>query len=106
MRVPLRYHRKKDGSVIPVEITGRYFKLHGKSMHIAAIRDISERLKTEQKIAKQMEELQRWYSVTIDREKRVIELKQEVNTLMAKLKELPERYKGVKSIDLTAGPEQ
>jgi PAS domain S-box-containing protein len=41
--IPLRYHKKKDGTVFPVEITGRFFKWRDKPVHIAAIRDITER---------------------------------------------------------------
>ncbi|MEJ2054489.1 MAG: PAS domain S-box protein, partial [Calditrichaceae bacterium] len=47
VHIPLRYHRKKDGTVFPVEITGRFFIKKGRSVHIAAISDITERLKTE-----------------------------------------------------------
>jgi PAS domain S-box-containing protein len=47
-RVPVRFHRKKDGSVFPVEITGRHFTWRGRPVHIAAIRDITERLRAEQ----------------------------------------------------------
>lgn len=43
VRIPLRRHRKKDGSVFPVEITGRFFTSAGRGVHIAAIRDITER---------------------------------------------------------------
>ena len=46
--IPLRFHQKKDGSVFPVEITGRFFKWRGRPVHIAAIRDISERKKAEE----------------------------------------------------------
>ncbi|CAJ35461.1 PAS domain S-box protein [Methanocella arvoryzae] len=45
--VPLRYHRKRDGTVFPVEITGRFFSWKGRKVHVAAIRDISERCQTE-----------------------------------------------------------
>lgn len=47
--IPLRYHRKKDGTVFPVEITGRFFARNGRPVHIAAIRDISLRMRTEEK---------------------------------------------------------
>ena len=47
-RVPVRFHRKKDGSVFPVEITGRHFTWQGREVHIAAIRDITERLQAEE----------------------------------------------------------
>jgi PAS domain S-box-containing protein len=41
--IPLRVHRKKDGTEFPVEITGRFFLQDGRPVHIAAIRDITER---------------------------------------------------------------
>lgn len=40
--VPLRWHRKKDGSVFPVEIAGGYFASGGHKIHVAAIRDMTE----------------------------------------------------------------
>jgi two-component system NtrC family sensor kinase len=46
--VPLRYHHKKDGTVFPVEITGRFFVWRGRSVHIAAIRDITARKRIEE----------------------------------------------------------
>lgn len=46
--VPIRWHRKKDGTVFPVETTGAYFLLGGKSVHLAAIRDKTERVKLEE----------------------------------------------------------
>ncbi|WP_424357519.1 PAS domain S-box protein [Methanocella sp. MCL-LM] len=45
--VPLRYHKKRDGTVFPVEITGRFFSWKGRNVHVAAIRDITERCQTE-----------------------------------------------------------
>jgi two-component system cell cycle sensor histidine kinase/response regulator CckA len=57
--IPLRWHRKKDGKIFPVEISGRYFELKGRSVFISAIRDISERrlmqealIESEQKFSK------------------------------------------------------
>jgi len=50
IKIPLRYHRKKDGTVFPVEITGRFFLTKGRSVHIAAIRDITERLQSEEQM--------------------------------------------------------
>ncbi len=41
--IPLRWHKKKDGTVFPVEISGRYFDLKGRSVFVSAIRDITER---------------------------------------------------------------
>lgn len=45
--VPIRWHRKKDGSVFPVEITGTHFLLGGKSVHLAAVRDNTGRMRIE-----------------------------------------------------------
>jgi PAS domain S-box-containing protein len=45
--IPIRYHRKKDGRIFPVEITANFLKLKNKKIHISNIRDISERIKTE-----------------------------------------------------------
>ncbi|MBL8258447.1 MAG: PAS domain S-box protein [Candidatus Competibacteraceae bacterium] len=41
--VPMRWLRKRDGTVFPAEITGRFFSWRGRAVHIAAIRDIAER---------------------------------------------------------------
>jgi PAS domain S-box-containing protein len=46
--VPLRYHRKKDGTVFPVEISARHFVWQGREVHVAAIRDITPRIEAEQ----------------------------------------------------------
>ena len=51
--------------------------------------DITERKLSEGKIKEQLHELQRWYNVTLGRENRVIELKREVNLLLARLHEPP-----------------
>ncbi|MBN1815314.1 MAG: PAS domain S-box protein [Anaerolineae bacterium] len=48
--VPLRFHRKRGGTVFPVEITGRFFDKQGQSVHIAAIRDITDRKRAEEQI--------------------------------------------------------
>ena len=45
--IPVRYHRKKDGTVFPVEITANHLVWRDVQCHIASIRDITERLQTE-----------------------------------------------------------
>ncbi len=47
MTVPLWYVRAKDGTVFPVEITGRPFLWRERSVFIGSFRDISERKKAE-----------------------------------------------------------
>ena len=46
--VPVRYHKKKDGTVFPVEITGSHFLWQDRKVHIAAIREIAWRLQAEE----------------------------------------------------------
>jgi PAS domain S-box-containing protein len=58
---------------------------------IIALRNRVERKKDEEKIRHQLNELQRWYDVTLNREERVYELKREVNQLLAQLNR-PVRY--------------
>ncbi len=48
--VPVRYHRRKDGTVFPVEIIGKAFEWKGRMVHAAAIRDISERVRVDQQL--------------------------------------------------------
>ncbi len=47
-RVPLGYHRKKDGSVFPVEVSSRVFALRGSRAVCAMVRDIGDRLAAEE----------------------------------------------------------
>lgn len=58
INIPLRWHRKKDGTVFPVEITGRFFQWKGQAVHIAAIRDITFRREAEEKILAQQKQLE------------------------------------------------
>ena len=55
--IPLRFHRKKDGNVFPVEIAGSYFEYQGRKLHVAAIRDISDRVKVEIELRESEERL-------------------------------------------------
>lgn len=45
--IPVRWHRKSDGTVFPVEISARHLIWRGRPAHIAAIRDITARLQAE-----------------------------------------------------------
>ena len=47
-RVPLRYHRRKDGTVFPVEIANNTLELAGRPTILAAIRDVTERQRAEE----------------------------------------------------------
>jgi PAS domain S-box-containing protein len=55
VKIPLRLHRKMNGTVFPVEITGRFFMRKGRPVHIAAIRDITARKQAEEALRERME---------------------------------------------------
>jgi PAS domain S-box-containing protein len=46
--IPLRFHKKKDGTIFPVEISGRFFEWRGRPVHIASIHDITDRKNAEE----------------------------------------------------------
>ncbi|MFO7534684.1 MAG: response regulator [Kiritimatiellia bacterium] len=56
---------------------------------IVVNQDITERKRAEEQMETQLEELRRWQAVTLGREGRIDELKNEVNALAAKLGEKP-----------------
>ncbi|MFC1718486.1 PAS domain S-box protein [Candidatus Poribacteria bacterium] len=47
-RIPVRYHRKKDGTVFPVEISAGSFILGGRRALCGIVRDITERKQAEE----------------------------------------------------------
>ena len=73
-----------------MEISVRYVKLDREYL-IAAVRDITRRKQTEEETRSQLEELKRWHEVMLNREERILELKNEVNTLLRQQKLHP-RY--------------
>jgi len=70
---------------------------------VGMVQDITECKRAEEKIKSQLEELQRWHDVMLDREDRVQEIKREVNELLAKAGQ-PPRYPSVLERDEPAGP--
>jgi PAS domain S-box-containing protein len=50
MKIPLRYHKKKDGTIFPVEVSAGLFEMKERKIVIGVVRDISERIKTGKKI--------------------------------------------------------
>ena len=46
--IPVRFHQKKDGTVFSVGITASHFCWNGRPVHIASIRDTTERTKAEE----------------------------------------------------------
>jgi two-component system, LuxR family, sensor kinase FixL len=56
-RIPLRYHRKKDGTIFPVEISASTFTLKGRPMACGIIRDITARKQAEAALGRREQEL-------------------------------------------------
>ncbi|MBV5330667.1 MAG: PAS domain S-box protein [Chlorobium sp.] len=68
--VPLRDHKKKDGTIFPVEIVGNTYMRAGRLVILAMIRDISHRRQAEEVLVKVYGELERKVlERTIDLEK-------------------------------------
>ena len=64
--IPIRYHRRKDGTTIVVEITASHFTWQNVDVHVAAIRDISFRLEAEKenaRLEKQLYQAQKMESI-------------------------------------------
>ncbi|MEI6786138.1 MAG: PAS domain S-box protein, partial [Verrucomicrobiota bacterium] len=55
--VALRWHRKKDGTLFPVEISSAFFESLGRKLQVVAIRDITERQQVEAALSQKTSEL-------------------------------------------------
>jgi hypothetical protein len=58
---------------------------------LSIARDIAERKRAEAQLGEQLDELRRWHQVTLGRETRILDLKREVNELLAQAGR-PPRY--------------
>lgn len=63
-------------------------------------RDITERARAEEENRRQLEELRRWHQATLGRESRILELKGEVNALLAQSGQCPRYPSAAPGIDL------
>ena len=70
-------------------MTGRRMVVDGRPALIGIGIDITERKQAEEQVARQLEELRRWQTVTLGREGRVAGLKREVNALAVRLGQPP-----------------
>jgi PAS domain S-box-containing protein len=80
-------HKRKDGTIFPVEIRLSSMAPVQPELMVAMARDITDRKHSEGKILHQLEELKRWQEVTLGREDRNRQLKREVNELLIRLGE-------------------
>ena len=58
---------------------------------LSSARDITDRKQVEHRLNEQLEELRRWHQATLGREMRILDLKREVNELLAQAGQ-PPRY--------------
>jgi PAS domain S-box-containing protein len=90
--------KRKDGSVFYADIKGSPVSFGGKPYLMGIFRDISERKQAESRLTEQLDELRRWHEATLGREMRVLELKHEVNELLAQARQ-PPRYPSAEADD-------
>jgi len=84
-------HRLKNGNIRDVEVFSSKILVGKEPLLYSIIHDVSLRKEAEAKVKEQMDELIRWYNITLGRETRIMELKQEVNDLLVQAGQ-PKRY--------------
>ncbi|MEX0322957.1 MAG: PAS domain-containing protein [Puniceicoccaceae bacterium] len=84
--------KRKDGEIFDAQISIQFDRWSGDQVFFF-VQDISIRKSSELELNRRMEELQRWHEVTLGREERIQELKDEVNELLNKMGE-DEKYGG------------
>jgi len=88
----------KNGTEFPIELSLSATQIGGKWQATGIVRDISERKKADSHVAAQLDELRRWHDATLGREGRVLELKHEINQLLAQAGQ-PPRYPSAESLN-------
>jgi len=66
LNIPLRWHRRKDGTIFPVEITANRLELDGRQIVLATIRDITERKRAEQALRDSEEQYRAIFNASAD----------------------------------------
>jgi len=98
-------YQKIDGSDFPADVLLNAMELDGKLILQAVVRDVTERRRIENKIKSTMAETERMNKLMGGREKRVIEMKREVNALLAELGRQPQ-YKSVLKDETVVSPDK
>jgi PAS domain S-box-containing protein len=74
---------RKDGQGFPAEYSSTPIIKNGKVMGaVVTFRDVTERTRVEKELKEHMEDLERFSRLTIDREEKMIQLKEEINGLL------------------------
>lgn len=80
---------KRNGEQFPIDLTLSTVKINEEWNAIGIITDISNRKVRDQELQQHIDDLERLSQLTNGREARMIELKQEINTLLAELGRSP-----------------
>jgi PAS domain S-box-containing protein len=77
---------RKDGENLVLEIRSRVIEYNGRRAIAGICKDITERKKAETALKEKVEELEKWYKVTVNREIEMTRLKKKIQELESKLK--------------------
>jgi len=77
--------KKKNGEIITGLFSAHLISIRNKTYILSSINDITERRQAEEEIKNRVEELEHFHHLAVGREIRMIELKQKINELSAKL---------------------
>jgi PAS domain S-box-containing protein len=81
----------KEGRLVSVEFVSNVYLVDNTRVIQCNVRDVTERKRAAAKLAEQLDELRRWHQATLGRETRILDLKREVNELLAQAGQ-PPRY--------------
>ncbi|HOW38972.1 MAG TPA: PocR ligand-binding domain-containing protein [Bacteroidales bacterium] len=84
-------HRNKNGEIFLVEIISHGLIFNKRPARLVLANDITRRKTAEETMTEQLNELQRWHNLMLDREDRIMDLKKEVNELLENASQ-PPRY--------------
>jgi len=74
-RIPLRYHKKKDGTVFPVEISASAFVRQGRKLLCGVVRDITRHRQAKEELQKYRDRL---VDLVEERTKKITEINEEL----------------------------
>jgi len=81
-------HYRKDGSIFPLSVTVSKINIGGE-FYLSFHQDITERKKAEAAVQKKIADLEWFNGISVGRELKMVELKQEINELLKRLGEEP-----------------
>jgi PAS domain S-box-containing protein len=76
---------RKDGENLVLEIRSRVIEYNGRPAIAGICKDITERKKAEMALNEKVEELEKWYQLTVDREIKMTQLKNRIQELESEL---------------------